>query len=67
MGMMRNAYNISVGKPVWKGPLEDLRLGKRIILKWMLNLREIAKCIKLAGDRVQWQVIMNTVMNLRVP
>jgi hypothetical protein len=36
-----------------------------------MDLREIgideANCTWLAQDRLQWQVFMNTVMNLQVP
>jgi hypothetical protein len=51
--MMRNAYRILMGNPIWKRPMEDLRLGRRIILKWMLNWSDSEKCIKLARDIVQ--------------
>jgi hypothetical protein len=35
----------------------DLGEGKREVMNW----------IRLAQDRVQWRVVVNTVMNLRVP
>jgi hypothetical protein len=56
MGEMRNAYSILVGKPGGKRPLG--RHGSR----W-----EGVEWIHLAQDRDQWQVIVNTVINLRVP
>jgi len=37
MGDMRNAYNISVGKPEAKRKLEDLGVNGRIILEWILG------------------------------
>jgi hypothetical protein len=44
--------------------------GVEAILKWIL-LREIEwdgmDWIHLAQDRDQWRVLVNTVMNLRVP
>jgi hypothetical protein len=49
-----------VGKP------EDLRIGWRIVLKWML--KEIRwdgmKWIDLAHERNQWRAVVNTVMNI---
>jgi hypothetical protein len=32
----RNAYRILEGKPEGKSPLEDLDIGGRIILRWIL-------------------------------
>jgi hypothetical protein len=37
MEQMRNAYNIFVGKPEGKRPLEDLVVDGRIMLEWMLG------------------------------
>jgi hypothetical protein len=53
MEMMRNAYKILMGKPIWKSPLEDLRLARTIILKFLLNWRDSEKCITLSRDVVQ--------------
>jgi hypothetical protein len=69
MGDMRNACNILVGKPEWKGLL---RRHKRIWENnFSLYVREIwwqgVDRIQLAQDREQWQVFMNTAMNIRVP
>jgi hypothetical protein len=32
-----NEYRILVGKPEGKKPLEDLDIGERIILKWVVE------------------------------
>jgi hypothetical protein len=44
------------------------RAGGRwgIILKWILDCEGV-DWIHLAQDRVQWQAVVNTVMNPRVP
>jgi hypothetical protein len=64
MGVMRIAYNILVGKPEGKRPLE--RSGRRWADKIRIHLREIGwegvDWIHLARDRDQWRVIVNTVM-----
>jgi hypothetical protein len=56
-------------KPEEKRLIEDLDLGGRIILKWIL--REIGWCgidwNYLGQDRDQWGTLLNTVINLRVP
>jgi hypothetical protein len=67
-GGIRNIY-ILVGKHARK------RLLRRPRRRWknniMLNLREIGwedmNWIHLAHDRGQWQILINTVMNYRVP
>jgi hypothetical protein len=65
----RNAYNILVGKPERKRPLRRPRRRWEDNIK--INLRDIAFAgvdwIHLAQDRDRWQVLVNTVMNLRVP
>jgi hypothetical protein len=69
MGAERNACRILVGKP------EGKRLLGRPIRRWVdnikMDLREIeGDCmnwIDPAQDRDQWRVLVNTVMNLRVP
>jgi hypothetical protein len=65
MGEMTNAYKMVVGKPEGKRPLRRSRC------RWEDNIRidlkeigwENVNWIHLA----QWQALMNTVMNLRVP
>jgi len=69
MGEMRNAYNILVEKPNGKRPLRRPRH------RWKNNIgmdnRKIgwegANQIRVAQDRDQWQVLVNTVMNFWVP
>jgi hypothetical protein len=68
MGEMRNVGNPLVGKPERKTPLGRPRC------RWdnniRMDLREIgweSGWIHLAQDRDQWQALVSTVMNLRVP
>jgi hypothetical protein len=69
MEEMRTVYNIFLGKPEGKRPL-GRRLGR-----WEDNIRmdfrkggwEVLDWIYLAQYREQWQALVNTVMNLRVP
>jgi hypothetical protein len=69
MGEKRNAYWILVGKLEGKRPLGRRRR------RWMNNdkmdLRKIVwdgmDWIDLAQDRDQWEALVNTIMNLRVP
>jgi hypothetical protein len=65
---LRNIYNILIGKSEGKRPLgrttrklENIRMDLREIV-W-----EGVDWIPLAQDRNQWRILMNTVMNLRVP
>jgi hypothetical protein len=67
-GAKRNAYRILMGKAEGKRPLGRPRY------RWVdneIDLREIGwggmDWIDLAQDRDQLRVLMNTVMNLRVP
>jgi hypothetical protein len=68
MGEKRNAYRSLVEKPEGKRPLGRPRR------RWVdikMDLREIGwggmDSFDLAEDRHQWRVLVNTVMNLRVP
>jgi hypothetical protein len=65
----RNAYRVLVGKPEGKRPLGRPR--RRWVGNIKMNLREIGwggvNWIALAQDRDQWRVLVNMVMNLRVP
>jgi hypothetical protein len=65
----RNAYRIMVGKPEGKRPLGRPR--RRWVDNIKIYLRDIAwdgmDWIDLAQDRDHWMVLVNTVMNLRVP
>jgi hypothetical protein len=69
MGEGRGVYRVLVGKPKGKRPLGRPRLRLENNIK--LDLRKIgidgANWIRLAQDRVQWGVFVNTVMNLWVP
>jgi hypothetical protein len=64
----RGVYRVLVGRP----KVRELGGPRR---RWedniKMNLREtgidVAKWIQLAQDRVQWRVLVSTVMNLRVP
>jgi hypothetical protein len=66
---MRNAYSTLVGKPEGKRPLGRPRC------RWEDNIRinpkeiewEVVDCMHLAQDRDQLRVVVDTVMNLRVP
>jgi hypothetical protein len=60
-GMMRNAYNILVGKLEWKRP--KCRWENDI----NMYLRELGvDWINLTQARAQWWVLVNTVLNLQV-
>jgi hypothetical protein len=66
---MRNAYKILVGKLEGKRPLGRPRL------RWEDNIKfdrreigwEVMDWIRVAQGRAQWLVLVNTVMNIRVP
>jgi hypothetical protein len=62
----RNAYRILVGNPEGKRPLGRSR--HRWVDNIKMDLRENGRdWIDLAQDRDQWRVLVNAVMNLRVP
>jgi hypothetical protein len=68
-GDKRNAYRILVGMPEGKKPLGRPR--RRWVNNIKKDLREIGwdgmDWTDLAQNRDQWMVLVNTVMNLRVP
>jgi hypothetical protein len=65
----RNAYRILVGKPEGKRPLVRPRFSRVNNIK--MDLRDTEwdgmDWIDVAQDRNQWRVLVNMVMNLRVP
>jgi hypothetical protein len=65
----RNTYKISVGKPLRKRPFGRPRRRREDNIR--MDLMETGwkgmDWIYLAQDRGQWWVLVNTVMNLRVP
>jgi hypothetical protein len=69
MGEKRNAYRILVGNPEGKRPLRRPR--RRWVDNIKMDLREIGwdgmDWIDLVQDRDQWRVVVNAVMNVRVP
>jgi hypothetical protein len=69
MGKGRCLYRVLVGRPEYKRPLG--RPSRRWEDNIKMDLRELRidrmNCIRLAQDRVQWRIFVNTVMNLRVP
>jgi hypothetical protein len=69
MGENRNAYRILVEKPQGKRPLGRPR--RRCVGNTKIDLREIGwdgvDWIDMAQDRDQWRVLVNPLLNLRVP
>jgi hypothetical protein len=69
MGEGRGVYRVLVGRPEGKRPLE--RPKRRWEDNIKMDLRETgidgANWIQLTQDRIQWQALVSTVMNLRVP
>jgi hypothetical protein len=69
MGEKRNVYRLLVGKPEGKRPLGRPR--RRWIDNITMDLLEIGVNVEdwigLAQDRCRWRVLVNSVMNLRVP
>jgi hypothetical protein len=68
-GEKRNVYRILVGNPKGKRPLGRPRRRWEDNIK--INLGEIGwgvmEWIDLVQDRDQWKVLVNMVMNFRVP
>jgi hypothetical protein len=69
MGEKINVCRILVGKPEGKRPLRKPRC------RWVDNIKidfrearwDGTDCIDLVQNRDQWRVLVNMVMNLRVP
>jgi hypothetical protein len=69
MGEKRNMHRLLVGKPEGKRPLGKPRS------RWMDNIKmdlsdiglSVVDWIGLAQDRYRWRVLVNAVMNLRIP
>jgi ribosome biogenesis protein Nip4 len=69
MGEVTGAYNILVGRPEGRRPLERPRRRWEDNIK--MALREIGfgdvDWIHWAQDRDRWRAVVNTVMNLQEP
>jgi hypothetical protein len=68
MGEGRGVHRVLVGKPEGKRPLERTRRRWEDNIK--MDLQEVGgggDRMELAQDRDRWWVLVNTVMNLRVP
>jgi len=65
----RDVYKVLVGKSEGKSPLGRPRLRWEDNIK--MNLQEVGfggvDWIDLARDRDRWRVLVNAVMNIRVP
>ena len=69
MGDGRGAHRVLIGKPEGKRPLGRPRRRWEYTIK--MDLQEVGggcgDWMALAQDRDRWRVLVNTVMNLRVP
>jgi hypothetical protein len=68
-GEKRNVYRLLVGKPEGKRPLgRPRRRWKDNIKMNFLEIRlSVVDWIGLAQDKYRWRVMLNAVMNFRVP
>jgi hypothetical protein len=69
MGEVGGVYNILVGRPEGRRPLERPRRSWEDNIKmdlWEIGFGDV-DCIHWALDRDRWRALVNTVMNLRVP
>ena len=69
MGERRGVHRDLVGKPEGKNHLGDPGVDGRIILRWLFRKWDVVGMdwIELTQDRDVWRVLVNAVMNLRVP
>ena len=69
MGERRGVYRVLVGKPKGKRPLGRPRFRWEDNIK--MDLQEVGcegmDWIELAQDKDRWRVLVNAVMNIRVP
>jgi hypothetical protein len=70
IGERRGAYRALMGRPEGRRPLERPRRRWEDNIK--MDLREVGwgggmDWINLAEDKDRWRVLVNAVMNLRVP
>ena len=68
MGEWRGVHRVLVGKPEGKRPLGRPRRRWEDNIK--MDLREVGEggdWMELVQDRYRWRVLVNTVMNFRVP
>jgi hypothetical protein len=64
---MRNVFKILVGRLKETHRFGDLSIGGKVILTWILRTR-VRNCgLASLRHRVQWLVIVDTAMNIRVP
>jgi hypothetical protein len=70
IGDGRGVYRVLVGGQKGIDRWEDLGIGGRITLRWILGVykwMDGANWIRLDQNRVRWRAFINTVINLPVP
>jgi hypothetical protein len=69
MKYMRSTHTVSIGMLKERNSSEDLGVGGRIKLKWMLGIImcEDGNWLYLAEVRDRWQAAVNTLKDLPVP